>query len=87
MDPELKRMMEGRTNFQLRSIFTATVRPPRTADGRPVCCSYQLRGSCFSNCARRDTHIVLPETELVKLREFTQTNIVDPDIGRPAAST
>ena len=87
MDPELARMMVGRTNFQLRSVFSATVRPPKTTTGRPICCSFQLREQCFDNCSRASTHRILPEEDLVTLRQFTQTHIVEPDIGRrPAAN-
>ena len=54
-DPELVAAMVGR-NFQIRSLFTAIVRPPRTTDNKEICCAYHFNGSCFSNCNRRNTH-------------------------------
>ena len=82
-DPELVAAMEGRT-FQIRSLFTPTVRPPRTTDNKEICCSFHYNGSCFTNCSRRNTHRPLPAADQTTLRNFAQEHIVQPDVGRPS---
>ena len=83
-DPELVRAMEGR-NFQIRTLFSSTVRPPRTTDGKEMCCSYHLNGSCFSNCSRRANHRIPGADDLNTMCTFAKDNIVLPDVGRAAA--
>ena len=83
-DPELVAAMEGR-NFTIRSLFSATVRPPRTSSGKEMCCSYHLNGSCFTNCSRRGNHRPLVGADQITMRSFAKDNIVLPDIGRASA--
>ena len=81
VNPEIKAAMEGRT-FQIRDLFSATVRPPTTSSGQPICCSYHLRGFCFANCRRSNTHLPLSDSETAKLCQFVQTYVVVPNVGR-----
>lgn len=84
-DPELVAAMEGR-NFQIRTLFTATVRPPRTTNGKEICCAFHLNGGCFSNCSRRGTHRNLAAADMATLRTFAQQHIVSPNVGRAPAT-
>ena len=86
-DPMLKSCMEGR-NFQIRSLFSSTVRPPRTTAGKEMCLSYHYNGVCFSNCSRRGTHRALPNADMETLKAFAHDNIVTPNVGMgPAQPT
>ena len=84
-DPVLVEAMDGR-QLRLGSLFTGTVRPPRTAAGQEICCAFHLNGCCFSNCRRKSTHGILVAEDRETLREFVQEHIVTPNLGRPAAS-
>jgi hypothetical protein len=81
VNPEIKAAMEGRT-FQIRELFSDTVRPPTTSLGHPICCSYHLRGFCFANCHRANTHLPLSSTDTAKLCQFVQTHVIAPNVGR-----
>ena len=86
-DPMLVSCMEGR-NFQIRSLFSSTVRPPRTTAGKEICLSYHYNGVCFSNCSRRGTHRALPNADMETLKAFAHDQIVTPNVGRgPAQPT
>ena len=85
-DPELVAAMTGRV-FQIRSLFTDTVRPPRTTDGREICCAYHLNGGCFSDCNRRNTHRALAPADQQILRSFAQDHIVSPNVGSRAPAS
>ena len=85
VNPEIKAAMEGR-HFQIRELFSDTVRPPTTSAGHPICCSYHFRGYCFGNCHRSNTHLPLSAPDTAKLCQFVQTHVVSPNVGRSAAA-
>ena len=72
--------MEGR-NFQLRTLFGRGRPPPQHTDGRPMCCTYHLRGRCSNTCNRAYSHTQLTTEELETLRTFVNERIVTPDVG------
>ena len=81
MDEEIIKAMEGR-QFQLRKLFVNGIRPPKTSTGQDICCSYHLKGRCFSDCQRRATHRQLPKVDMNKLKTFATNHIVTPDVGK-----
>lgn len=60
--PDIKAAMEGR-QFQIRELFTDTVRPLVTSGGHTICCSYHMCGYCFfaRNCHQANTHLPLSQ--------------------------
>ena len=82
--PDVATAMQGR-NFQLRTLFGRGRPPPQHADGRPMCCTYHLRGRCSNTCNRAYSHVQLTNPEQVTLRTFLQERIVTPDVGRGAS--
>ena len=85
VNPEIKAAMEGR-HFQIRELFSDTVRPPTTSSAHPICCFYQLRGYCFANCHRANTHLPLSGPDTAKLCQFVHTHVVAPNVGRATAA-
>ena len=83
--PDIRAAMEGR-QFQIRELFSDTVRPPTTSSGQPICCSYHMRGHCFANCHRANTHRTLSTADQATLCQFVQTHVVTPNVGRAATS-
>ena len=79
--PDVASAMQGR-NFQLRTLFGRGRPPPQHADGRPMCCTYHLRGRCSNTCSRAYSHVRLATAEEETLRTFLNERIVTPDIGR-----
>jgi hypothetical protein len=50
--------------------------PPKHADGKPICLSYQLRGSCYSDCARaKHGHRALSDNEVAKVSEWIEKSL------------
>ena len=76
--------MEGR-QFQLRKLFVNGIHPPKTSTGQDICCSYHLKGRCFSDCHRRATHRPLARPDMDKLKRFVTDQIVTPDVGKEDA--
>ena len=81
MDEEIIKAMEGR-QFQLRRLFVNGIRPPKTSTGQDICCSYHLKGRCFSDCQRRATYRQLPKVDINKMKTFATNHIVTPDVGK-----
>ena len=54
---------------------------PKTRDGKDICCAYHLKGNCFDDCKRSNTHYKLAEEDEKKLLEFVKVNIVDQKVG------
>lgn len=61
-----------RTKFNdaIRHAGTAPPNVTRNGEQVPMCASYQLRGSCFSNCSRSATHNKLSDAESDALYEW-----------------
>ena len=83
--PDLAAAMNG-CNFQLRTLFGRR-RPLQHADGRPMCCTYHLRGRCSNTCSCVYSHCTLIASEQETLRTFVNDRIVTPNIGRDEASS
>ena len=83
--PDVSSAMQGR-NFQLRILFGRGRPPPQHADGRPMCCTYHLRGRCSNTCSRAYSHCQLANEERETLCTFLRERIVTPDIGRGASA-
>ena len=81
--PDIASAMNGRS-FQLRTLFGRGRPPPQHADGRPMCCTYHLRGRCSNTCSRAYSHRVLTAPEQETLRTFVTERIVTPNVGRDA---
>ena len=84
LDAEIGKGMEGR-QFQLRKLFVNGTHPPKTSTGQDICCSYHLKGRCFSDCHRRATHRPLARPDMDKLKRFVTDHIVTPDVGKEDA--
>ena len=84
--PDLAAAMNGRT-FQLRTLFGRGRPPPQHDDGRPMCCTYHLRGRCSNTCSRAYSHRTLTTAEQETLRTFVTERIVTPNIGCDAAGS
>ena len=83
--PEVAAAMEGRV-FQIRTLFGRGRPPPQHTDGRPMCCTYHLRGRCSNTCNRAYSHVTLSTQEKEVLCTFVNDRIVTPNIGRGNAS-
>ena len=71
--------MEGR-KFRFRNLLK-TCSVPKSKDGRLICCAYQLRGNCFDDCQRKNTHVKLGDDDMKSLLDFVKINIVDAKYG------
>lgn len=47
--------------------------PPATTNGKTRCLSWHLKGKCYSDCARKDDHVVLPIEDADTLVEWCTT--------------
>ena len=83
--PDVASAMQGRS-FQLRILFGRGRPPPQHADGRPMCCTYHLRGRCSNTCNRAYSHCQLTTDERATLRTFVNERIVTPDVGRGSST-
>ena len=83
--PDIAAAMNGRS-FQLRTLFGRGRPPPQHADGRPMCCTYHLRGRCSNTCSRAYSHCALTAAEQATLRTFVNDRIVTPNVGRDGTS-
>ena len=83
--PDIAAAMNGRS-FQLRTLFGRGRPPPQHADGRPMCCTYHLRGRCSNTCSRAYSHRALTAPEQETLRTFVTERIVTPNVGREGTS-
>ena len=81
MLPEITAAMEGRV-FQIRILFGRGRPPPQHLDGRPMCCTYHLRGRCSNTCNRAYSHVTLSAQEKETLCTFVNDRIVTPNVGR-----
>lgn len=77
--PEIIKYMNGR-NFRFRDLLK-TCSVPTTKDGKPICLAYHLRGNCFDDCQRKNTHTTLDKEDVSSLLGFTKTNVVDAKFG------
>ena len=41
-------------------------------EGSEVCLKYFIKGSCYSNCPRKNTHCVLPDDKFEKLKDYCE---------------
>ena len=85
MVQEVATAMRGRS-FQTRRLFGRGVTPPTHSDGRPMCCTFHLRGQCSNTCSRSYSHTSLNAEEQATLCTFVQDRVVTPDIGREQAA-
>ena len=83
--PDIAAAMNGR-NFQLRTLFGRGRPPPQHTDGRPMCCTYHLRGRCSNTCSRAYSHGVLTTAEQETLQTFVNERIVTPNVGRSGSA-
>ena len=77
--PNIIAAMDGR-RFRFRDLLK-TCAVPKTKDGRDIWCLYQLRGHCFDDCGRKNTHQKLGDDDVTSLREFVKVKIVDAKVG------
>ena len=85
MIQEVANAMRGRS-FQIRRLFGRGVTPPTHTDGRPMCCTFHLRGRCSNTCSRSYSHTSLNAEEQAALCTFVRDRVVTPDIGRDRAA-
>ena len=82
---QIQAAMQGR-RFQLRTLLREGVRCPQSSSGQDLCLSYHCRFSCFSDCARSESHRPLNAQETSTLCRFVNDHVVGPNVGRTQGS-
>jgi hypothetical protein len=49
---------------------------PKDSSGRQICLKYHLEGKCWSNCARKGTHLVLVAADKTTFQSFVDRHVV-----------
>ena len=62
------------SNDQYRRLFNYRVRqgvpPPKMENGQPICWNYHGKGTCKTNCNRKESHVRLNQTEITTWNTF-----------------